>query len=866
MIKNNEYESFARIGVEEPRSYYIPYAKEQKFSFFNKILNRSASERFLSLDGVWEIKEHKNIESVNIAERLTGKIPVPSCVQMHGYDQIQYINARYPFPVRPPYVPTENPTYHYRRTFQIKDTSWKYYLNFEGVDSGFYVYVNGQKVGYSQISHETSEFDITPFVVKGKNTLDVVVLKWCASSYLECQDKFRFTGIFRSVYLLKRPQEHIRDFKIETAISGPDGMISFRNDSAIAIEVKCGTQKQTAQPKEMVRFVIENAKFWTAETPYLYSVVLSANGEKILQRVGIRTSSIVNGIYKINGKHVKLKGVNRHESNPKTGATVTVEDTLQDLKLMRWANVNAIRTSHYPNMPEFYELCDAYGFYVMNEADVETHGAQTREGGDEMRLWVEYANLPLFENGVTDREITLYERDKNHTCVVIWSLGNECSYGTNFYRGVDYIKARDTRPIHYEGNWTIHTEEEYYTDRIDIASRMYAPPSYFDEFLKNEKETRPFVLCEYSHAMGNSCGDLQDYWDKINSNERFMGAFVWEWCDHAVKTDKGFLYGGDFGESEHDGNFCVDGLVSSDRKIKSNLRELKAVYAAKKRNDFVPTEIELPALCADKPIAYQIDERGRLLSLGDIRFRKPFEINIERAYIDNDQKLFNPRSEIRGMDDNWANLDGFKQTVYTKEIVGNCVKIKGGMVKNTFSPILEYELIYTFFNDGVDVRFRYDYASYVTYLPRIGFEFAIAKKYQQMEYTGYGPYESYIDKHRASDYGTYRSTAGKEYFHYVKPQETGSHYASTRLCLANGLTVTAEKPFSFSVLPYSTKQIKNAKHDFELTKSDGVYVNLDIAMSGIGSNSCGPLLDDNYKAKRSGENVFRLICKSLHNT
>lgn len=853
-----EYETFARVGVEPPRCYYVPFAQEQSFTFKHKIIDRSASKRFIGLDGEWYIKEYKSPENVNISERLTKKIPVPSCVQMHGYDQIQYINARYPFPVRPPHVPTKNPTYHYRKTFQITDTAWKYYLNFEGVDSFFYVYINGQNVGYSQISHSTSEFDITPYLVKGKNTLDVVVLKWCASSYLECQDKFRFTGIFRSVYLLKRPQEHITDFKIDTSLSGKDGLISVENKSEIPFTAKIGSKEKTVDSGETVVFSIANAKLWTAETPHLYNVILSANGEKILQRIGIRTSEIVDGIYKINGKHVKLKGVNRHESNPNTGATVTVEDTVKDLKLMKWANVNAIRTSHYPDMPQFYDLCDAYGFYVMDEADVETHGAQMREGGDEMRLWVEYANLSLFESGVTDREVTLYERDKNRTCVVIWSLGNESSYGTVFYRGADYIKAHDQRPVHYESVCTIKEQEEYYTERIDIASRMYAPPKFFDEFLTDEKEKRPFVLCEYSHAMGNSCGDLQDYWDKINSNDRFMGAFVWEWCDHAVKTDEGFLYGGDFGESEHDGNFCVDGLVSPDRKIKSNLRELKAVYGDKPRNDFVHGSKPLQALCANTPIDYTLDENGKLLSLGNLQLKKAVGINIERAYIDNDQKLFNPRPEIRGMQDNWANLDGFQQIVYNKELCDSCVKITGGIVKNCFSPILEYELEYRFFNDGVDIRFAYTCAEYITYLPRIGLEFAINKKNKTFSYTGYGPYESYIDKHRASDYGTYISTAKKEYFPYVKPQETGSHFASTRLCLANGLVITAEKPFSFSVLPYSTKQIRDTKHDHELPESDAVYVNLDIAMSGIGTNSCGPRLAEQYRAPKSGENTFRI--------
>lgn len=852
-----EYQTFLRTGIEAPRSYYIPFNEKQPFVFKYKILDRNASERFISLDGEWYIKEHTKPENVDINERLIHKIPVPSCVQMHGYDQIQYINARYPFPVRPPYVPTENPTYHYRKTFFIKDTAWKYYLNFEGVDSFFYVYINGKQIGYSQISHATSEFDITPYLVAGKNTLDVVVLKWCASSYLECQDKFRFTGIFRSVYLLKRPKEHITDFKIETSILGNDGVIFVKNQSQVPFMVRVGNKNKVVLVGERVEFTIKNAKFWTAETPYLYNVVLSTNGEKILQKVGIRTSTIVNGIYKINGKHVKLRGVNRHESNPTTGARVTVADTVKDLKLMKWANVNAIRTSHYPDMPEFYDLCDAYGFYVMDEADVETHGAQTREGGDEMRLWVEYANLPLFENGVTDREITLYERDKNRACVVIWSLGNESSYGSVFYRGVDYIKARDTRPIHYEGLSTIFAEEEYYTNRVDIASRMYAPPTFFDEFLMDEKETRPLVLCEYSHAMGNSCGDLQEYWDKINSNDRFMGAFVWEWCDHAIKTDKGFLYGGDFGESEHDGNFCVDGLVSPERKIKSNLHELKAVYGDKPRCDFVPENKKLLSKCNDNPVPYVLDDNGRLLSLGKVRFKAPFGINVERAYIDNDQKLFNPRPEIRKMADNWANLNGFKQVVYSKEIVGNCVKIKGGIVKNTFSPILDYVIEYLFFNGGVDVRFGYECASFITYLPRIGFEFALPKREQAFSYIGYGPNESYIDKHRASDYGTYQSTAKNEYFPWVRPQETGSHYASTCLKIGN-LQITAEKAFSFSVLPYSTQQLKNAQHDFELPDVDATYINLDIAMSGIGTNSCGPRLAEEYRAPRVGENTFRI--------
>jgi hypothetical protein len=387
---------------------------------------------------------------------------------------------------------------------------------------------------------------------------------------------------------------------------------------------------------------------------------------------------------------------------------------------------------------------------------------------------------------------------------------------------------------------------------------MYASPQFFDEFLLNENEKRPYVLCEYSHAMGNSCGDLQDYWDKINSNERFMGAFVWEWCDHAIKTGKGFLYGGDFGENEHDKNFCVDGLVSPDREIKSNLRELKAVYGDKPRCDYVPEKRTLEYRSKNNPITYAIDENGRLCSFGNIRFKKPLGINIERAYIDNDMHLVNPRPEIRGMSDNWNNYLDCKQVVFNRKKDGNREKIRGGVVRNCFSPILEYELEYEFFDDGFDVTFAYKTLNFVTYLPRIGFEFSIPKKYQAIKYTGYGPYESYIDKHRASDYGTYHSTANKEYYHWVKPQETGSHYANTELILANGVKIVAEKAFSFSALPYSTKQLKSAAHDFELPKSKGIYVNIDAAMSGIGTASCGPELKEEYRAPKSGNITFRL--------
>lgn len=848
-IKNTDYgKSFDRIGVEAPRSYYIPFASEQAFSFQNGILDREKSQRFISLDGEWNIAEYAQKELVHIDEKPTGKIPVPSCVQIHGYDQLQYINCRYPFPFDPPTVPKDNPAYHYQRTFAIDDLREKYYLNFEGVDSCFYVYVNKQFVGYGQISHATNEFDITSFVQAGENVLDVVVVKWCVGSYLECQDKFRFTGIFRSVYLLKRPKLHITDFTISTDIRGSDGVVTVKNGGEIPFTCSIEGGQVCVEPRTSVEIVIKNAKLWWAEEPNLYDVVLSACGEKILQRVGIRSVKIENGIFKINGKHVKLKGVNRHESHPKTGMTVTVADTVEDLKLMKWANVNAIRTSHYPDMPEFYELCNYYGFYVMDEADVETHGVCTAEGGYDKVIWQKYVESDIFSAGITDREINLYERDKNHTCVLIWSLGNESNYGKAFHAGADYIKRKDSRPIHYEGIWE-SDHSDYYTNRLDVVSRMYPGLDFFEAYLKDEKETRPFVLCEYSHAMGNSNGDLNDYWKIIDSNDRFMGGFIWEWCDHAVQTEQGFLYGGDFGEREHDGNFCVDGLVTPDRKAKSNLLELKAVYGGKREESFVPPVGALAHREEGIPLQVDVLPDGKIQKIGKFAWQSPMEIDIFRAYIDNDMFV----------KAKWAKFENYTQTLDEVFPLGDRTVYKGRLVKDCLKPILYYEMEIAPFANGVDITFSYQIGDYIAYLPRIGLAFAIDRKYQKFSYTGYGESESYIDKHMASSYGEYKTTVTENFQNYIRPQENGSHFGATKLTVDGAFDVTAKQPFSFSVLPYSTQQLKNTKHNFELKEPDATYIHLDLAMSGIGTNSCGPQLAEAYRAPKKGKNTFRIV-------
>ena len=851
-----EFESFARIGTEPHRSYYIPFAETDTIRVKHGIQDRTSSSRFMSLDGVWQIKQHAHVDDFDINEKLDEAIPVPACVQMHGYDHIQYLNTRYPFPVMLPHLPYENPCWHYRRTFNLrKQTGERYYLNFEGVDSAFYLYINGKYKGYSQISHATSEFDITALAENGENTIDVLVLKWCISTYLECQDKFRFSGIFRSVYMLTRPEEHIVDYKIETTFNGTDGILKFINESDVDIELNLEENKIIVPAKTENELIVPNVKAWSPETPELYTLELRANGEKIIESIGFRTVTIEGKVFKVNGEAVKLKGVNRHDFNCETAATVSLEDMAKDIHLMKELNVNAVRTSHYPNSPEFYLLCDKFGIYVMDEADLEMHGACSRDGRYDIPLWEEYAENEFFAPGITDRHIALVERDKNRTSVIIWSLGNESSFGKAFFGGAKYIKNRDnTRPVHYEG-LQYAEDKYYYTDMVDMVSMMY--PSFETiqtKVLDNPEENRPFVLCEYTHAMGNSCGDIAQYWDMIYNNEQMMGGFVWEWADHGIKTDEGFLYGGDFKEPEHDGNFCADGLLTPDRKIKSNALEMKAVYGGKIQSEVCPVDIPPSTYKFSSGIAIEVNEHtGEITSIkadGNEILRTPIHFNITR-YTDNDRDLV-PHWIGR------CHLEACKPHIFECVKTDNGYKLKGCLAANCLMPAAEFELCYEVTGNVLTATIAYKLADYIERFPRFGIEFAVDKAYGNFSYVGFGPTESYVDKHIAGEYGYYVSSAEENYdYEYIRPQESGSHYACKYLAVRNLFKVTAEHPFSCSVNPFTTEQLRETLHSFELEENDFVNVCIDLAMRGVGSHSCGPDLPDEYEIPKEFKNTFK---------
>lgn len=845
------HEKFQRVGTEPHRSYYIPFGVNDTVKIKHGIVDRTSSPRFLSLDGSWSIKQHAHVEDFDLNDELTEQIPVPSCVQLHGYDQIQYLNARYPFPVMLPHLPYDNPCWHYRRSFTLHKTAGqRYYVNFEGVDSCFYLYVNGVQKGFSQISHSTSEFDITDLVTDGENALDVLVLKWCMSTYLECQDKFRFSGIFRSVYLLTRPEQHITDYKIE---AGADGVLTFKNESPVDITLTLKAQTAVAKSGESVTMTVPDVKLWTAEEPNLYTLIMQAEGEKIVESVGFRSVTIDGSVFQLNGAAVKLKGVNRHDFNCYTGATVSLEDMVRDVELMKQLHVNAVRTSHYPNCPEFYLLCDAYGLYVMDEADLEMHGACKRQATYAPVLWQEYAENEFFTPGITDRQKALVERDKNRPSVIIWSLGNESSFGKAFFEGAEYVKNRDqTRLVHYEGVFC--AEEKYHAvDMVDMVSAMY--DSYEEIEEKLQKDARPFLLCEYSHAMGNSCGDLAGYWKLIYEKPRMMGGFVWEWADHAIKTPEGFLYGGDFGEAEHDGNFCVDGLLTPDRKLKSAALEMQAVYGGKTAS--AVKEVPLPEFTGKaKNLDIRVDEHtGSILSIkadGVEVLRRPLCLNITR-YTDNDRRL------ISKWNDRWQ-FHKCKSYIFKFNKTENSYRFEGVLAANCLEPAVEFTLSYAVTGNVLTAEISYKVADYIESLPRFGMEFGIAKACDRFSYVGYGPYESYADKHIACDYGYYESTTRENYdSHYIRPQESGSHHACKYLEVKDLFAVTADSPFSCSVNPYTTAQLCNTLHDQELPENDFINVCIDLAMRGIGSHSCGPVLEEKYEIPRTGSNIFRFV-------
>ena len=994
MIVPRYYEDLSVLheNTMPARAYFIPASKRMD----NLVEHREESDRMQLLNGTWKFQYFNSIYDVqepffekDYDTENFDEIQVPSVWQMAGYDTHQYTNIRYPFPFDPPYVPQDIPCGTYAHTFVYHkdENAPKAFLNFEGVDSCFYVWINGAYVGYSQVSHMTSEFDITDLLRDGENSIAVLVMKWCDGSYLEDQDKFRMSGIFRDVYILKRPKQAISDYHIKTRIEDMLAKVEIEMkfysplNVKISIEDRNGAVVALGSIAEEGTAVLEIAspELWNTENPYLYKLILETENEVIVDHIALRKIEIKDQVIYLNGQKIKFRGVNRHDSDPVTGFTINLEQITTDLTLMKQHNFNAIRSSHYPNAPFFYEMCDKYGFMVIDEADIEAHGPfmiYRKEDTDYNRFkrWNEkIADDPVWEEAIVDRVKLMVERDKNRFCIVMWSMGNESAYGCNFEKALEWTKNFDPdRITQYESARYRNYDETYDYSNLDVYSRMYPALSEIQEYLDKDG-SKPFLLVEYCHSMGNGPGDFEDYFQMIQDNDKMCGGFVWEWCDHAIAhgtAENGktiYAYGGDHGEEIHDGNFCMDGLVYPDRTVHTGLLEYKNVYRPARvisynkesgelvlhnymdfddLKDYVKISYELtqdglviskgilpefsvaphgegktnlkinvpengkcylkliyhlkkelPLLDEDhilgfdeievskedtkcklaekwipktvvdselqvnendtqihimgREFAYTIDKRTALFTemkfAGREYLNHPMELNIWRAPTDNDMYI---KSEWKK-----AHYDKAYTRAYTTEVVqgkhGVKITSHASVVAETVQKILDVTITWKIEAAGkIDADIAVTKDDEFPDLPRFGVRMFLDKKLSAARYFGMGPQESYCDKHQAASHGLYQANVDDLHEDYIRPQENGSHYDCEYVELNNsryGIVVSAENAFSFNASYYTQEELEKKTHNYELTESDSVVFCVDYALNGIGSNSCGPVVLDQYR-------------------
>lgn len=994
MIVPRYYENLSVLheNTMPARAYYIPASRRMD----NLVEHREESDRMQLLNGTWKFQYFNSIYDIqdsffekNYDTENFDEIQVPSVWQMAGYDTHQYTNIRYPFPFDPPYVPQDIPCGVYVHTFEYSrdEKAPKSFLNFEGVDSCFYVWINGSYIGYSQVSHMTSEFDVTDVLQDGTNTVAVLVMKWCDGSYLEDQDKFRMSGIFRDVYILKRPKQAISDYHIKTRIEDMLAKVEIEMkfysplNVKISIEDRNGAVVALGSIAEEGKAVLEIAspELWNTENPYLYKLILETENEVIVDHIALRKIEIKDQVIYLNGQKIKFRGVNRHDSDPVTGFTINTEQITTDLTLMKQHNFNAIRSSHYPNAPFFYEMCDKYGFMVIDEADIEAHGPfmiYRKEDTDYNRFkrWNEkIADDPVWEEAIVDRVKLMVERDKNRFCIVMWSMGNESAYGCNFEKALEWTKNFDPdRITQYESARYRNYDETYDYSNLDVYSRMYPALSEIQEYLDKDG-SKPFLLVEYCHSMGNGPGDFEDYFQMIQDNDKMCGGFVWEWCDHAIAhgtAENGktiYAYGGDHGEEIHDGNFCMDGLVYPDRTVHTGLLEYKNVYRPARvisynkesgelvlhnymdfddLKDYVKISYELtqdglviskgilpefsvaphgegktnlkinvpengkcylkliyhlkkelPLLDEDhilgfdeievskedtkcklaekwipktvvdselqvnendtqihikgREFAYTIDKRTALFTemkfAGREYLNHPMELNIWRAPTDNDMYI---KSEWKK-----AHYDKAYTRAYTTEVVQGKYGVKitshASVVAETVQKILDVTITWKIEAAGkIDADIAVTKDDEFPDLPRFGVRMFLDKKLSAVRYFGMGPQESYCDKHQAASHGLYRADVGDLHEDYIRPQENGSHYDCEYVELNNsryGIVASAEKAFSFNASYYTQEELEKKTHNYELIESDSVVFCVDYALNGIGSNSCGPVVLEQYR-------------------
>ena len=986
--------------------------QDPEITQINRLPTRATTDNLmqddLSLNGEWKFSWYSKPgnEPSDFHEKPFGQldwetIPVPSNWELEGYGTAIYTNVQYPFlPVNPPYPPADdNPLGLYAREFSVPDhfTGKKLIIHFGGVSSAFYVWLNGEFVGYSEDSRLPAEFDLTPYVnFNDPNTLSVKVYRWSDGSYLEDQDHWRLSGIHREVYIEAVPKTYIRDIQVRTVFDEsyehaelqirPEIKTNNKNLDGWSFEsrlmdgdVLVNTMELEVDeiinerypargnvPFALMKSTVTNPKKWTAETPNLYSLMLilkNQKGETIERRItkiGFRQIEISEeGEFLVNGKSVLLYGVNRHDHHRYFGKAVTKESMEKDVLLMKQFNFNAVRTSHYPNDPYFYDLCDKYGLYVIDEANIETHG-----------IGSVLSNDPSWITPHLERAIRMVERDKNHPSIVMWSLGNEAGYGPNHAAMAGWIREMDsTRPVHYEGAQSITGYEDTRSVAIDpkwvdVRSRMYQSITQMVKMANQEEDGRPVVWCEYAHSMGNSTGNLDEFWEAIRREKRLIGGFIWDWMDQAlIKTDEEgneyYAYGGDFGEKIHDGNFNLNGIINADQTPKpatweakkifqpievipvTNPRDPKPhVYDIKNWHHF----IDLSRYVANYAITEEGDtiargevklpdvepgEQQRLsFSLPGIKFKngldyylnfsfrtknyepglsKGHEVAWEQFKIDNPKsiekeisdKMLRPltveRTDTTLIINGMNFLVGFNTTsgwmqslsyndldMLESELKPNFWRAltdndeRGHRIQDRYAPwkdavssaqlqrfevlmkenqkvilLTQHELTaiesrvslqYTINGKGeIKVDFELIPAEILPELPRVGMQVAIPKKLDQWRWFGRGPHENYSDRKKSAAYGAYAINIIKDFFHYIKPQEsnnrTGIKWANFTNMNGVGLKIESSgEPLSMSAWPYTQQELNDKDHAHELVESDFITVNIDHKQMGVGGD------------------------------
>ena len=881
-----------QINREPARAYFIPYGEK-------------AGDRMLSLNGEWQFRwtktpqwRIKDFYRTDFDDSSWIKFPVPANWEVndgnHTYGTPIYISAGYPFKIDPPYVMSEpkrewttyeerNPTGQYRRTFTLP-AGWQdgqTFLRFEGVMSAFYVWINGQKVGYSQGSMEPSEFNITNYLLQGENQIAVEVYKYSDGSYLEDQDFWRFGGIHRDVLLYHTPDVRLRDVAIRASMDGVlqinpqfsvyrnetgddyrlvatlfDGSRPVSCDTIAAQEVldldhKAKRMNEWFPQRGYRKFnrmemKVANPRLWSVDHPNLYTLRLQlqkADGtivEQTTQQVGFRTIEIADGQLLINGRAIKIRGVNRHEHDPYRARVMTEELMKQDLQLMKQANINAVRLAHYPNCPRWYELCDSMGMYVMDEADCETHGLRGT-----------LASTPDWADAFLDRAIRMAERDKNHPSIIFWSLGNESGYGPNHAAMSAWLHEFDpTRPVHYEG-----AQGDPDPKTVDVISRFY--PRVMQEYLNpgipegSDKEraenarwerlleianrtndNRPVLTSEYAHCMGNALGNFKEYWDEICSHKRMLGGFIWDWVDQGIIEPQGIVhYGGDFGDKPNLHAFCMNGIVMSDRTLTPKYYEVQQVYG------------EVAKACGDAYVPVDYTKAVGVKSLGD-KQPKPLKSKKNSSHIISlishlSPQIFRAPTDNDKSFGNWLAKDWKRCGLDTLRI-----------------PMTTEQ-------QGNELTFTFTIPDSLPEIPRLGILIELPREYEQLTWYGRGPWDNYPDRKQSCPIGLWQSTVSQQYVHYPRPQDSGNHedctYVELKTKRGKRLCIEAvDRPFSFSALPYSAQYLASNTHDHELEDQGKTYLSIDCAVMGLGNSSCGPGVLKKYTIDKSKKHQLKI--------